>query len=457
MEAATVVGEEENDISNSSHQPTNPSPSTTRITTSALPKPSTNLESLNGTKLNNDRNDNDHGNDNDNDINNGNEINDNNNNNNIISTTSSISISSCDELERYGHWLISIPRENVAMLQQTPEYTTFRNAFENLGIAHRNAILENQAHLLMEQQREEEDAVRRPNDDDDDGNLGDDDGGGTRMEEEANIQNGTHKNNNNNNINNNETNKFKRSNGDIIQGIQRRQRQQIQRQYSRQYSFLQHLAVDGIILRILEFLPCYCLTRTSETCHRFHQLSHTSAQQRTQRMAEGRYYLDDCGGMKLLRAKEQMDGILPDDRGGPVVRIPLLGLKKRIVVTNAGDEEYNGIYFCTGCNGNGFLFSKPRVELEEDQWRSRRVQGMNIDHANEDWMRLQQQQNGRERGNMISEARNDHTVYVNAEGEETGAFYVGRVLRCIIGKRFSNEVSRLSQFCLITKIKYQPL
>ena len=83
-------------------------------------------------------------------------------------------------------------------------------------------------------------------------------------------------------------------------------------------------------------------------------------------MVEGRYYLDgSCGCMKLLRAQEQMDGVLPDKRGGPVVRIILLRLRKRIVVTNAGDEEYNGIYFCTGSNGNGFLFSKPRVGLEE--------------------------------------------------------------------------------------------
>ena len=43
---------------------------------------------------------------------------------------------------------------------------------------------------------------------------------------------------------------------------------------------------------------------------------------------------------------------------------------RRIKVSGAGDPEFNGIYFCTGCNGNGFLFTKPRTP-------ERRVPGCN--------------------------------------------------------------------------------
>jgi len=292
---------------------------------------------------------------------------------------------SCDELERYGQWLISIPRENVAMLQATPEYNAFRLAFEGLGIAHRKAILQNRA--LMEREdtlcRTKGDAV------------------------------GVNSSGNSNNKTNSE-----------IMG-RKQQHQQIQRQYS----FLQNLAVDDVVLRVLEFLPCSSLIRTSETCHRFHQLSHKSANQRTQFMSEGRYYLDS--GMKLLRAKEQIEGILPDP--GPVVRIPLLGLRRRIIVTEAGDEEYNGIYFCTGSNGNGFLFTKPRIGLEGERWRGDRVQGMNIDVCNEELARRQRVEGSDWR------TGNENSTVVNAEGEETDSFFAGRVLRCIIGKRFSNE------------------
>jgi hypothetical protein len=58
--------------------------------------------------------------------------------------------------------------------------------------------------------------------------------------------------------------------------------------------------------------------------------------------------------MQLLRAKEQIEGV-----GSGIdenhVRVPILLLSRRMLVTDAGDPEYDGIYFCTGCNGNGFV------------------------------------------------------------------------------------------------------
>lgn len=201
-------------------------------------------------------------------------------------------------------------------------------------------------------------------------------------------------------------------------------------------SFLQHMALDDIVLRIFEFLPCSTLVRTSETCHRFHILSKRSAKQRTMHM-EGNFYLES--EMKLLRAKEQIEGIRPDHK--PVVRVPLLGLQKRIFVTGSGDKEFNGIYFCTGSNGNGFLFTKPRhadvwtrqdlmeMEVDQDDDNADNVEG---DLGEDDFPRIQQ------RG-MLQQGAGDNRE-VNEEGDEMYPFlFQERSPRCIIAKRFSNE------------------
>jgi hypothetical protein len=43
---------------------------------------------------------------------------------------------SADVLERYGRWLISIPRDDAQALQQTVEYQQFCSTFERLCYAH---------------------------------------------------------------------------------------------------------------------------------------------------------------------------------------------------------------------------------------------------------------------------------------------------------------------------------
>ncbi len=55
-----------------------------------------------------------------------------------------------------------------------------------------------------------------------------------------------------------------------------------------QHSFLQHLAVDDVLLRVFEFIDCSSLVRTGTSCHRFRELSTRSAEQRTHRLADGR-------------------------------------------------------------------------------------------------------------------------------------------------------------------------
>lgn len=329
--------------------------------------------------------------------------------------TTSHANNNTNTLEHYGQWLLSIPRDDIPTLTQTSEYKSFIEAFQNLEQAHRKSqtIIQNQRKSQLGLQGE---------------------GGG---------------------------------NGGGNGG-------------TRSVSFLQHMALDDIVLRIFEFLPCATLVRTSETCHRFHILSKRSAKQRTVHM-EGHFYLQS--EMKLLRAKEQIEGILPDRK--PVVRVPLLGLQRRIYVTGSGDEEFNGIYFCTGSNGNGFLFSKPRDADEwtrQDMMEMERERDMEIDvNVNGDGD-LDLDVNGVNRNNNVhlpaglghdmhmnmnmnmnihmqrihnmhrnigmTEPRAANIREINDEGEETyPLLYPGRVPRCIIGKRFSNEVRYTSMCC----------
>lgn len=166
------------------------------------------------------------------------------------------------------------------------------------------------------------------------------------------------------------------------------------------YFSLQHIDVDDVLLFIFQFLTCTSLSQVLKTCHRFYQLAHKSAEQRTHDMRKCFCFLDS--NMKLLRVKEQILGVQPT---GPVIRVPLLGLEKRVLVSHAGDDEFNGIYFCTECNGNGFLFSKPRLS----------------DFNQQD-----------ENNDMILHGVDESIVDLNLEGD-------GVYNRCIISKRFSNE------------------
>jgi len=269
-------------------------------------------------------------------------------------------------LERCGHWLISIPRDDVALLQNTAEYRDFLAAFERLGVAHRRTVtLERQT--LME--RENDDMMEISN---------------------------------------------------------------------KQYSFLQHLAVDDVMLRVFEFIDCSSLVRTGTSCHRFRELSTRSAEQRTHRLADGRLLRNP---LKMLRAQEQIEGVGVREGTGPFVPIPMLGLRKRVKVSGAGDPEFNGIYFCTGSNGNGFLFTKPRVP-------ERRV-GMNgVASQARSIVEMDEGDGGIEEaairgGGGGDEDDNDIRANEIRDGDLEVLFgdepNRSRLLRCVIAKRFSNE------------------
>jgi len=211
----------------------------------------------------------------------------------------------------------------------------------------------------------------------------------------------------------------------------------------RRYSFLQHLAVDDVLLRIFEFIDCSSLIHTGSTCDRFRQLTNRSAEQRTHRLVHGRLLRS---AMKMLRAQEQIEGIGQREGTGPFVQIPMLGLPRRVKVTNSGDPEYKGVYFCTGCNGNGFLFTKPRNPerrvLNPPQPFNMRQLADGIDNNNENQNAVgvvglvDNNEDGAAGGQ-----RQDNAVDV-LYGDEPNR---SRLLRCVIAKRFSNEVSENRQ------------
>lgn len=264
------------------------------------------------------------------------------------SMSSAVPSASQDHLEQCGRWLLSIPRQELGPLQQTQEYSDFVAAFERLANVHRSDVARNRNFMTLEEGVMTAASGRDPP-------------------------------------------------LDVAPEVP-----------ERDFSFLQHMADDDIIIRAFEFLECQSLVRISMTCSRFRELAHRSATQRTYDVAQARQ-LNNV--MKLLRAKEQIDGIGTGIRDRHV-RVPVLLLGRRVLVTNAGDPEYNGIYFCTGSNGNGFIFTKPRFP----ERRIIRTHGA---------LRLRESiANADQRGRLESEVA-----------------HPGQLLRCMIAKRFSNEVS----------------
>jgi len=197
-------------------------------------------------------------------------------------------------------------------------------------------------------------------------------------------------------------------------------------------SFLQYLAVDDVVLRVLEFLECQSLIPTSQTCSRFRELATQSATQRTAPLRDCR--LLNHNVMKLLRAMEEMEGSSGANEIIPSVPVPLLGLEQRIAVTDAGDEEYNGVYYCTMCDGNGFVFTKPRNTQSR---ASDTTTGTGL-ASNMPSMALQAMDNVEQLLQPVHPSQQASSITMSAGNSEEPA-RPGQFLRCIIAKRFSNE------------------
>jgi hypothetical protein len=189
-------------------------------------------------------------------------------------------------------------------------------------------------------------------------------------------------------------------------------------------SFLQQVASNDVVLRIMDFLQCRDLVGVSRTCARLHILSDRNAhvrtrslritqQQQQQRTASNNNSNGDerigrqlRNRYQLLRAKEQLEGIGIDVQDNyRTVPIPTLLLARRIAVSNCGDPEFDGIYFCTGNNGNGFVFTKPRYPEQQPSFAPKSRTDNNLDSP-----------------------------------QPTDEYRPRQPLRCIIAKCFSNEV-----------------
>uniref|UniRef100_A0A7S1BW36 F-box domain-containing protein n=1 Tax=Corethron hystrix TaxID=216773 RepID=A0A7S1BW36_9STRA len=147
--------------------------------------------------------------------------------------------------------------------------------------------------------------------------------------------------------------------------------------------------------------------------------------------------LPDC--MRLLRAMEQSTigctfeaNCNRSHRLPPFVQIPMLCLPHPVVVTGSGDGDYNGVYFCTGCNGNGFVFTKPRSgricrpsKKSSRRGRSNRLTGRDFLDGN------------RNHDNIVHERGEEweEDLEEEGDGDEEDLQY----LRCIIAKKFSGE------------------
>lgn len=289
-----------------------------------------------------------------------------------------------DQLERYGRWLSSIPRDDVIALRETQEYHDFFRAFERLGHAHRRVISVDRTDI------------------------------GASKTPTANL----------------------RHNPD------RKATSEGYSSYS--INFLQHVSADDVVLRVLEFLECRSLIRTAFTCTRFRQLAYRSATQRTYDVASTRQLHNV---MQLLRAKEQIEGVGVGIHENHV-RIPILLLNRRVLVTNAGDPEMNGVYFCTECNGNGFVFTKPRypeqrIERQQNEaGGTMAVPGPQVANHPMGILGRPVRPNGQPVDDMEVEVAGPPPLDQTPSARfESAVAQPGQLLRCFIAKRFSNEVS----------------
>ena len=261
----------------------------------------------------------------------------------IISSTGPVMDQRCESscvLEKCGRWLLSIPRDDITVLSQTVEFKEFLSAFEDLGQAHRRVIVNtNRCGSNGNSKSNESHALANR------GSLRD-------------VLLGT----------------------DHKKALQRREQLHVQalprinnpnKSRTNSNNFLRF--TDDVLLRIFEFLRCRSLIQTSYTCSRFYQLARESAAQRTYDIAHARqlgnnflllrareqiYYVDDRderGDDTTGTGNNEMIGIDYGDVASDInfhVPVPTLLPGRRVLVENAGDPDFNGVYHCTDANGN---------------------------------------------------------------------------------------------------------
>jgi hypothetical protein len=460
--------------------------------------------------------------------------NDNNHNstscNNTTTNKTTTTATSNDQLERCGKWLLSIPRDDVIILQRekSTEYQDFILAFERLGLAHRLVICRDEEDENDDKYKK----VPRPATAKDGNNIMGSSSSSSRTSTTSptlssssltsslsspttqqrspsimsttTTQSMSSKNNSSDSFscydsNNAVDNSNSEQTDNIIPCMvsatttttttTTATTHQPQAQYNFWNYLLQHTG-DDVILKIFEFLDCTNLQNIALTCTRFKRLAYESATQRTTTIVQTRQL---TSVMQLLRAQEQIHyGDYISTSGGndtresivgasnSNVRVPMLLLGRRLIVSNAGDPEYNGTYYCTTCNGNGYVFTKPRYPIQRlssttspsttfVQQQDHEQQFLNIPRAGIGRVDMMMNNinidnnnnNNHFHHNMNNQFNQQHHHPAAAaaaaaaaaimqpqttNGSSTTRFdretiQPGQPLRCIISKRFSNDVS----------------
>ena len=396
-----------------------------------------------------------------------------------------------DQLEKCGKWLASIPRDDIEVLRHTQEFKEFLAAFERLGHAHLRVIVNNNNNHFIDHNNHNNEWMETKEEQDEQSTgiyrfnaVETIHAKETRKRSSHDISHRNSSKNNSFETNGSRTTPsvvtptMEESQGLVFDYTSHyllgRSHKTLPRKPTAKSTGLMkgnnHFLrlTDDILLRILEFLRCKCMIQVSMTCSRFRQLVTKSAIQKTHEISKTR----QLGNvMQLLRAKEQIYYIQNGSNNRLDFRcsipVPMLLPRRRVLVTNSGDPEYNGVYYCTDCNGNGFVFSKPRFLSCEDYKETALLQqqqdAMMLDEANP------QRQNNNNHNNIIGGLQRAGRLplinHHNDNNDEMDRFLIqqqrqqqprqqqaavpkfldressgsGLPLRCIIAKAYSNH------------------
>lgn len=198
-------------------------------------------------------------------------------------------------IDHVKDWLSSVRRDEVVSLQHSPEYKAFFQAFQQLKGIHRKTYGDSVRSSIQDDMDMDEDAIQEGLN-----NVATPSGSIPSSVINPSCRNST---------TTSESVEGFCTDTISIMGTKSKLRRLCSKE-DRIFS-IQHLDVDDVLLSIFEFLPCTTLSRLLKTCRRFHHLAYVSAEQRTIEMRNNNY-LDSP--MKLLRAKEQIDGVQPTIR-----------------------------------------------------------------------------------------------------------------------------------------------
>ena len=128
---------------------------------------------------------------------------------------------------------------------------------------------------------------------------------------------------------------------------------------------------NEMIEKVLYFLDSHELSQTMLTCRRLERICRSHIRKRVEQLDGTERHLSHP--LQIIRADEHVRGHASEGPGG-FTRIPVLLLPHRVLVTGAGDPDFNGVYFCTGCNANGFMFSRTYCSFASIRFPSDRRQ-----------------------------------------------------------------------------------